>query len=136
VCTLPWCVSFPAGSPTHAFQAARGLVAPGAVHALAVHPLQLYFATAGLLVVLVGLWLHPRKRYDGQVALVALLLFSASSAALEPFRADIPQRVYWGPLPQLEWIALGMTAAAIAALAIAELAHRGAPDGRHAGVPA
>jgi phosphatidylglycerol---prolipoprotein diacylglyceryl transferase len=136
VCMLPWCLSFPAGSPSHAHQAATGLLAPAAVHALPVHPLQLYFAATGLLIIVVGVCLHPRKRYDGQVALVALLFFSASAAALEPFRAEIPERVYWGPLPQLEWVALAMTAAAGAALAAAERAHRSAPHARRASAPA
>ena len=69
-------------------------------------------------------WLHPRKRYDGEVALVALVLFSTSAAALEFLRADAQPRVYWGPLPQLMWMALGMSAVSIAALAAAELVHR------------
>src|SRR5262249_7293406 len=88
-----------------------------------IHPLQLYFAAAALAIAATALWLRRRKRYDGQVALVGLVLFSASAAALEFFRADQPLRLYWGPLPQLEWTALPMTPAPIAPLAVAEYAH-------------
>jgi prolipoprotein diacylglyceryltransferase len=104
-----------------------GLLAPDAAHAAPVHPLELYFAAAGVLLTIVGLWLHRRKAYDGEVALVALLLFSASSAWLETFRGAIPQRVWWGPLPELEWLALAMTVSSFAALLAAELIQRRRP---------
>jgi phosphatidylglycerol:prolipoprotein diacylglycerol transferase len=123
-CTLPWCVSFPRGSEAWQLHADAGLLPAGAERAAPVHPLELYFAAAGVLITLVALWLHPRKRYDGQVALVALALFSAAAAWLEPFRAEVPQRVHWGPLPELEWIALAMTVTAVVALGVAEVWHR------------
>lgn len=123
-CTLPWCVAFPPTSDVYTLQASLGVISPGAARAAPVHPLQLYFAAAGLVITVVGLRLHRRKAYEGQVALAALVLFSASSAWLEAFRGEIPQRIYWGPLPQLEWIALALTAVSFAGLAMAEIAHR------------
>jgi phosphatidylglycerol:prolipoprotein diacylglycerol transferase len=123
-CTLPWCVAFPAGSDAHRLHAALGVVAPESLRSAPVHPLQLYFAAAGLLGTLVALQLGRQKRYHGQVALVTLVLFSVAAAGLEPLRADVPQRVYWGALPQLEWIALAMTGVAVGGLAVAELIHR------------
>jgi phosphatidylglycerol---prolipoprotein diacylglyceryl transferase len=126
-CALPWCLAFPRGSESYQLQVDLGLIAPGTEHALPVHPLQLYFAAGGVLITLVGLWLQARKRYDGQVAIVALVLFSASAAWLEVFRADVPQRVYWGALPELEWVALAMTGASLVALAVAEGTHRRVP---------
>jgi prolipoprotein diacylglyceryltransferase len=126
-CALPWCVSFPPGSDSYALQVSTGLLAPDAAHAAPVHPLELYFATTGVLLTIVGLWLYRRKAYDGEVALVTILLFSASSAWLETFRGAIPQRVWWGPLPELEWVALAMTVLSFAALSAAELIHRRRP---------
>lgn len=122
--SLPWGLSFPRDTFIYQIQVDRGLLPPAAEHALPVHPLQLYFLSAALLTTVLALWLHPRRRYAGEVALVSLLFFSTSTAVLEFVRAETESRVYWGPLPQLTWMALALTAAALAALACAELAHR------------
>lgn len=123
-CSLPWGVTFPANTYIYQYHADLGVLPPGAERTLPIHPLQLYFAGAGLAITAVALWLHPRKRYDGEVALVSLALFSLSTAAFEFLRADAQPRVYWGPLPQLTWMAFALTAASLAALVAAELAHR------------
>lgn len=137
-CAWPWCLSFPRGSYIYQFHTGLGLLPPGAAHTLPIHPLQLYFAGAGLLLTLVALWLRPRKRYDGEVALVGLVLYSASAALLEFLRADYQPRVYWGSLPQLTWVAFVMTAASLAALAGGERAHRrgAVPSERSLRIPA
>ena len=124
VCSWPWCITFPRDTYIYQYHADLGVLPLGAARTLPIHPLQLYFAAAALAVAAAGLSLQARKRYDGEVALVALLLFSASTAALEFLRADAQPRLYWGALPQLTWIALAMTAASLAALATAEVVHR------------
>jgi phosphatidylglycerol:prolipoprotein diacylglycerol transferase len=121
-CVWPWCVRFPNNYAVSEL-AARANMALAGVRP-PVHPLQLYFAACGFLIAAVALWLLPRKRYDGEISLVALVFFSASSALLEFLRGDHPMRRYWGPLPQLEWTAIAMTAAAIVGLVTAELLHR------------
>jgi phosphatidylglycerol:prolipoprotein diacylglycerol transferase len=123
ICGWPWCVTFPLDSLPQVIHARHGLVPEGG-RSLPVHPLQLYFFAAALLITAISVWLYPRRRYDGQVALVALLLYSAISAALEFLRADYYPRAYWGSLPQLEWTTLAMTVAALAALAAGEVLHR------------
>jgi phosphatidylglycerol:prolipoprotein diacylglycerol transferase len=123
-CRLFWCVPFPQSAYVYELHATLGMLPPAAARSAPIHPLQLYFAGAGLMLTVVALWLHARRRWDGQVGLVALLLHSGSAAALEWLRADHHPRVHWGPLPQLEWVALAMTAAALGALVIAEAAHR------------
>jgi phosphatidylglycerol:prolipoprotein diacylglycerol transferase len=123
VCSWPWCLTFPRDTYIYQYHADLGLLSPGAERTLPIHPLQLYFAAAGLLITAVSLWLHPRKRYDGEVALVGLVLFATSTALLEFLRADAQPRMYWGALPQLTWVALAMSAASIAALAAAEIVH-------------
>lgn len=117
--TLPWAIALPSDTFVYRFHLDRGLIDAGAPHALPIHPLPLYFAAAALMTAAVALWLHRRKRYDGQVALAALALFSISSALLELLRADTESRVYWGPLPQLTWVALAMIAAALAGMVLA-----------------
>ena len=123
-CQWPWCVSFPRVSYIYTYHVSLGLLSEGATRSAAVHPLQLYFAAAGLGITAIALAVRLRKAYDGRAALVALLVYSVSAAVLEFFRADYYPRVYWGPLPQLEWVALAMTLAAAAALGAAELVHR------------
>jgi phosphatidylglycerol:prolipoprotein diacylglycerol transferase len=125
-CNLPWCLSFPRGGYIYTHHVRLGLVASGAPQSAPVHPLQLYFAGAALLLTFAALVLYPRRRYAGQVALVFLTGFSASSGLLEMFRADHYPRVYWGPLPQLQWMALAMTVAFGGFLVAAGARRRGA----------
>jgi len=129
VCAWPWCMRFPRATYIYDFHASQGLLPPGAEHTAPIHPLQLYFAGVGLLVMVLSLWLHPCRRYPGEVGLVALVVLSVGAAVLEPLRADAFPRAYWGPLPQLEWTALAMTAASLGLLAMAELSHRRARGG-------
>jgi phosphatidylglycerol:prolipoprotein diacylglycerol transferase len=124
LCERVWCVRFPSTAFVYHLHALQGLLPEGATASRAVHPLQLYFAGIGVAVALLALWLLPRKRFDGEVALGALLVFGATSAVLEPFRAEYYPRAYWGALPQLQWTALGLTAASAIALAGASLVHR------------
>jgi phosphatidylglycerol:prolipoprotein diacylglycerol transferase len=124
-CHAPWCVAFPSGSIPHNFQLGAGLIAPDAGASLPVHPLQLYFAAAGLLATGTALWLGPRKRYDGQVALVALVVFLVPSAAAELVRADYLSTAYeWAGVSQLVWIGFGLALASVTALALCEIAVR------------
>jgi phosphatidylglycerol:prolipoprotein diacylglycerol transferase len=123
-CSLAWGISLPADSYVYLRQLEDGTLPVGATRSLPVHPLPLYFTLAALGIAMLLLWLRSRKRYDGQLALLLLFLFSASSALLEPLRADDPMRVYWGPLPQLLWVCAGMSVVAGCLLAAAELSNR------------
>lgn len=125
LCALPWCVTLPSDGSVFALQLDAGILPPGAVRSLAVHPLPLYFAAVGLGITGVLLWLRRHQRYHGQLGLVLLVLFSLSSAILEPIRVDDPTRVYWGPLPQLLWVTMGLAVLSIAGLTLAEYRHRG-----------
>ena len=122
-CSWPWCISFPRDSQVYNQQGLAGLIGPQALESAPVHPLQLYFVAVGLALTLLGIWMHRRKTYDGEVALVALLLFAASSTALEFLRADHVGRVYWGSWPQLAWTAAALTLTAASALGVAQRFH-------------
>jgi phosphatidylglycerol:prolipoprotein diacylglycerol transferase len=52
------------------------------------HPTQLYESFAMLLVFVVLLWLHKRKRFDGQVVLFYGLLYSVVRFSIEFVRDD------------------------------------------------
>src|SRR5262249_21434050 len=123
-CAFPWGVTFPRDSYVYRSHASLGLLSPGAARSAPVHPLQLYFAGAGLLVTATALAVRRRKRFDGEPTLVALLVYSASAAALEFLRGERTARGFWGPLPQLAWVALAMTVATGAALVLAIRSHQ------------
>ena len=118
VCHVGWCVTVPKGSFAHRWQVAHQLISPDAAETLPLHPLQLYFVAAGVLVLAAALWTYRWKRFDGEVALVALLVFGLTSFGLEFLRAPFTDRPYWGPLPQLAWTALGLGVVAAVWLAV------------------
>jgi phosphatidylglycerol:prolipoprotein diacylglycerol transferase len=124
VCHYPWCIAYPPGSDVFTTHQQVGLVAAADAHSLPVHPLHLYFLVAGLVVAAVSLTAHRYKRYDGQPALLGLLAFTVALAVLEFWRTDEGVRIYWGPLPQLEWTALALVAVVVTMLGVAELKHR------------
>jgi phosphatidylglycerol:prolipoprotein diacylglycerol transferase len=59
-----------------------------------VHPSQLYETFATFLIFLFLLWLAPRKRFNGQVTLAYVALYSAVRFGLEFLRGD-PDRGAW-----------------------------------------
>ncbi len=120
-CTYPWCISYPPGSDVYLSHERLGLIATGALHSQPVHPLHLYFAAAGLLVTVVALLVHQRKRYDGEPALVGLLVYAINLSVLEFWRTNDGIRIYWGPLPQLAWTAFAIVTMALTALVVAEV---------------
>lgn len=123
-CNDWWCIAFRPGSASHQWHVMQGLLPPDAPASLPVLPLHLGFIAMGLLIA-IGAWLlRRRKRYDGQVALLALVVYAVSSAMLEPYRMHVPGVGEWGPIPQLVWATRALAIFSVTMLAIAELAHR------------
>jgi phosphatidylglycerol:prolipoprotein diacylglycerol transferase len=97
--TLPWAVTYPAGTEAYADHLSRGWIASGAAASLPVHPVQLYHALVGLALFFLMLQWRPRRagtRVCGYVALYGVARFF-----LEFVRGDF--RPVAGPfsLPQL-----------------------------------
>ena len=87
--TVPWAMSFPSHSPASESQYKQGLLESPFDPSLAVHPTQIYesagsFAIAAFLL----LWLHGRKRYDGQIFLAFVALYAVVRFVLEFWRND------------------------------------------------
>jgi phosphatidylglycerol:prolipoprotein diacylglycerol transferase len=56
---------------------------------LPVHPTQIYESAASLAIAAICLmWVHPRKRYDGQVFAAFLVLYAVARFFLEILRRD------------------------------------------------
>jgi phosphatidylglycerol:prolipoprotein diacylglycerol transferase len=134
--SLPWALVFPIDSTVHRFHLETARVGAEATGSLPVHPLQLYFAAVGLLLIVGALWLRPRRAYPGQVALLALVVFSASTVVLERFREAYGASPRWGAWTQLEWTALVLTAVSVVGLGVAEVRHRRGGARRRAAVAA
>ncbi len=82
-------VSFPPWSPASEEQWRAGLLSRPDLASLPVHPTELY-ESIGCLAIAAAmmLWLHPRKRFDGQVFLAFLASYAVLRFVLEFFRAD------------------------------------------------
>jgi hypothetical protein len=62
-----------------------------------VHPLPMYFAAVALLITIVGRFLYRRRRYDGQIAVLSLALFSLSTWSWRGSGRRFPARPTGGP---------------------------------------
>jgi phosphatidylglycerol---prolipoprotein diacylglyceryl transferase len=74
---LPWAVTFPVSSWEQ--------IAPVGVP---LHPVQLYAAAANLALFAALAWWYPRRRFDGEPALLYLAVYSIDRIVLELFRGD------------------------------------------------
>jgi phosphatidylglycerol:prolipoprotein diacylglycerol transferase len=82
-------LSFPPGSPASDAQAKLGVIKSAKVWSLPVHPTQIYEAALAVgIAAYCLLWLHGRKRYDGQVFVAFMALYAAGRFLLELLRAD------------------------------------------------
>jgi phosphatidylglycerol:prolipoprotein diacylglycerol transferase len=82
-------MSFPGYSAASEKQVRDGLLSDKALPSLPVHPTQLYEAAGCLAIAaLLSVWLHPRKRFDGQVMLAFLALYALLRFGLEYLRDD------------------------------------------------
>ena len=99
-------VCFPAGSLAWHQQVASGQLAPQSAAALPVHPPQLYESAFNLALYVVILCAYRRRRHDGAVAGLYLLLYPAGRFALEFLRGD--DRLRWMHLSVAQWISLAL----------------------------
>jgi phosphatidylglycerol:prolipoprotein diacylglycerol transferase len=86
---LPWALSFPPRSAASEAQFKAHALPTMAMWSHPVHPTQIYESATSLAIAAVCLlYVHPRKRYDGQVFVAFLLLYAAARFALEVLRRD------------------------------------------------
>jgi len=108
-CDLPFAVSFPAGSAASRQQWEAGLLDSYREVSLPVHPTQLYEALWALAIAaFVYFVAMPRKRFDGQVFVVAMALYAVGRFAVEFLRRD--ERGGLLGLSTSQLVALGMLA--------------------------
>lgn len=85
-CDEFYCLSYAPGSQAWYTQLQAGLITQPGQHSHPVLPLHLLFLAASLLVGLFLMWFDGRRSYDGQIAILYLLLHDGAKALLESFR--------------------------------------------------
>lgn len=102
-------VRFPAGSPAFLQHQAQGLLPPGAVTSLPVHPSQLYEALGnlGLFFLLDRLSRRPNRPRPGRMTLLYLVGYAVLRFILEFWRGDAVRGVYYG-LSTSQYVALAV----------------------------
>lgn len=126
-CIHWWCVRYPPTAPIFNLELPRGVISSAATSSLPIHPLPLYFAGLALVVAAVARWQMRREHSGVAVMWTAVLLVSSGNAALEPLRYDFAGRRYWGTLPQLQWMAIGLAIVAGVGLMAHGRWHRRSP---------
>ena len=110
-CDLPWAIRFPWRSTASEAEFKDGLLPSASSWSLPVHPTQIYESAAALAISAVCLfWVHPRKRYDGQVFAAFLAMYAVVRALLEVLRRD--DRGGFRGVSTSQWIGVAMLAAA------------------------
>jgi phosphatidylglycerol:prolipoprotein diacylglycerol transferase len=104
---LPWSVRFPPHSPPWEAHLHAGWIGPGWPESLPVHPLQLYFILLSLAAAALAFWFQRRKRFNGQAALVFVMVDQLGKAGLEALRHEAV------PGLQAASLVIGVTAAVV-----------------------
>jgi phosphatidylglycerol:prolipoprotein diacylglycerol transferase len=87
-CNLPWAVSFPKPSPPWFHHHVLGMIPPGALQSLPVHPTQLYSALDGLILLLLLSAYYPLRRRDGEVIGLLMVTYPITRFLIEFLRND------------------------------------------------
>ncbi len=122
----PWAVSFPHGAPAFAQHVAQGLVAPGALWSLPVHPTQIYESLAGAVLLTLVIAARRRRRVPGEALAAFTIGYAVLRYAIETLRAD-PQRGFVGPFSTSQFLALVTCVAGIALFARLRASAPGSP---------
>ncbi len=108
--SLPFGIRFPAHTKAWALQVRDGLISSKSLFTVPVHPLQIYFSFLAIGVGVLLAYVEPRKKFEGQLALMFVAMYCGGTALLEPLRYE--------PAPQLRWLAMLMSLLAIVVLAV------------------
>lgn len=110
--SLPWALSFPPRSPASESQFKTHVLDTAFTWSHPVHPTQIYESAASLAIAAVCLlFVHPRKKYDGQVFVAFLVLYGVARFLLEILRRD--DRGGVASLSTSQLISVGLIGAAV-----------------------
>jgi phosphatidylglycerol:prolipoprotein diacylglycerol transferase len=128
---------FPNNSPASESQFKAGQLANMHLPSLPVHPTQIYESAASLAIAVFCLvYVHPRKRYDGQVFLAFVVLYAAARFTLEALRQDDRGEIFGLSTSQLIGLLLAAAAFGLDRQLRRSAAKRSAPPSAPAATPA
>jgi phosphatidylglycerol:prolipoprotein diacylglycerol transferase len=107
VCTLPWAMTFPAGSVPFDSLVSRGLLSEHATCSLALHPTQLYDSISGLLLALVTWAYYPYRRRTSEVLALGWIAYPINRFMIEFLRSDEAGQ-FGTTLTIAQWVSLGL----------------------------
>jgi len=110
--TLPWAVSFPRESATFGALVEKGLVQPDALCTPPLHPTQIYSAIDGFVLAALTLWYFSRRRRNGEVFAIGLLIYPITRFLIEFIRGDEPG-LFGTRFTISQWISAGMFVVAL-----------------------
>ena len=109
-CTAAYCLSYQPGSQVWYLQLQQGLLEHASHPSHPVLPLHFLFMAASLAVGIFLMWFDGRRGFDGQIALLYLVLHDGAKGLLESFRVPY--------VPQLQLTSLLISVAGLIALII------------------
>ncbi len=98
-CNLPWAIHFPADHETHGG---------------AVHPTEVYDGLLNLILYIGLAWLFRRRKFDGQVFAMYLIVYSIFRSIAEAFRGDYPADHIHNGFTSAQLVSLPMLVAGLA----------------------
>jgi phosphatidylglycerol:prolipoprotein diacylglycerol transferase len=110
-CDRPWALTFPSGSAPWARQVENGLIPLEAAWSLPVHPTQLYSIVDALAILGLLTWFFPRRKRDGEVMALLMVVYPVSRFVVESLRGDEPAVALGMTLSQ--WISVAILAAGV-----------------------
>jgi phosphatidylglycerol:prolipoprotein diacylglycerol transferase len=113
---LPWAVQYPRNSWIFRKQLEQGVVEPGALSTIALHPTQLYASASLLFIFFVMRFAYKRNTRTGAVLMLYPLLYGVHRFIIESFRGDSARPLLGLTASQI--VALGFIAFAIAGFAM------------------
>ena len=95
---LPWAITFPRNMP--------GSLMPPDMTGIPLHPAQLYMMTQSLIIFFILWMVLKRRKFEGQVMYLGLMLYPIGRSICELYRADDEARgIYFG-LSTSQWISI------------------------------
>jgi phosphatidylglycerol:prolipoprotein diacylglycerol transferase len=122
-----WSIVFPAGSPAYNQQRMEGLLPPGALHSLPVHPTQLYESLNGLVLLGILFLVRRYRRFSGEMFVAFTMGYAVLRYWVEVLRAD-EQRGNIGPLSTSQFIGVATFTAGALLLAWLYARYRRDPE--------
>jgi phosphatidylglycerol:prolipoprotein diacylglycerol transferase len=121
-CDLPWAVTF---------------TSPDSLAPLNIplHPTQLYAAAANLMIFIFIWLLRGRKKFDGQIFWIYVLLYGAARSIIEVFRGDFRGDLVFGTLSISQTIGGSMVVVSIVMLVLLGKRKVATADGRSSSCP-